>query len=278
MDREAVIERTELFEKVEEFAGIDMRLKQQLALLKELRLHYPAINFSKEQRDGERYYYDNAYFSYSDAIFYSLLIRYFKPKRIIEVGSGFSSACALDTLEAMSHKAELAFIDPSLDRLNSLLKAKDKESYRIEIINTVVQEIPSVFFKSLKQNDILFIDSSHVSKTGSDLNYLLHEILPSLNEGVMVHFHDVFHNFEYPQAWIEEGISLNEQYMLRSFLQFNDSFGILLFNNYLEVHYREWFEQHMPRCLELHERYSMGPRKGELNGDVMGQGLWLLRL
>jgi len=246
-----------------------------MALLNSLAKDYGQLHFPRTKSESHRYYFENAFFSYSDAVIYSLIIRRYQPKRIIEVGSGFSSACALDTLEEMGHEARLSLIEPNPDRLFSILTSDDQQDLEIEIISTVVQEVESAFFKHLGSGDILFIDSSHVSKAGSDLNYLLHEVLPCLNPGVLVHFHDVFHNFEYPRAWIEEGISLNEQYILRSFLQYNEKFQILLFNNYMEVHHREWFEQHLPLCLELHERYSVGRRKGELNEDVQGQGLWL---
>lgn len=246
-----------------------------MALLEDLAEFYPELQFPKTQRAGHRYYYENAFFSYSDAVIYALLIRKFRPQKIIEVGSGFSSACAMDTLEAIGHSAQLSFIEPNPERLHSILSDEDRQRSDITILNKNVQEVEPDYFKSLNKGDVLFIDSSHVSKAGSDLNYLLHDVLPYLHEGVLVHFHDVFHNFEYPKAWLEEGVSLNEQYLLRSFLQYNERFQILLFTNYMEVHHRKWFQEKMPLCLELHERYSTGPQKGQLNGEVMGQCLWL---
>lgn len=275
VDKQKVLSQATLFEKRKTFTGIDLRVESQLSLLNSLAKDYGQLKFPRTQTEGHRYYYDNAFFSYSDAIIYSLIIRQYRPKKIIEVGSGFSSACVLDTLEDIGLNARLSLIEPNPERLFSLLSPADKQDLEIEIISSVVQEVSPAFFKSLGSGDILFIDSSHICKAGSDLNYLLHEILPHLRPGVLVHFHDVFHNFEYPKAWIEEGISLNEQYMLRSFLQYNDKFQILLFSNYMEVHHREWFVQHMPLCLELHERHSVGPMKGALNEEVLGQGLWL---
>ena len=97
---------------------------------------------------------------------------------------------------------------------------------------------------------ILFIDSTHVSKIGSDVNSLLFDILPKLNRGVYVHFHDVFYPFEYPQEWVYQGLAWNEAYILRAFLQHNDAFKIVFFNTYLELFYREKFENSMPLCLK----------------------------
>jgi hypothetical protein len=122
--------------------------------------------------------------------------------------------------------------------------------------------------------DILFIDSSHISKAGSDLNYLLHEILPLVPRGVYVHFHDVFHGFEYPREWLEEGVELNEQYILRSFLQFNEAFEVILLSDYMEKHHRTWYEAHMPDCLRPHERHYATQ---ELIPHITGQSLWIRR-
>ena len=98
--------------------------------------------------------------------------------------------------------------------------------------------------------DILFIDSSHVAKIGSDVVYLMTEVLPQLRPGVLVHFHDVFWPFEYPEEWVQEGRAWNETYMLKAFLQFNERFRILLFCSYLALHHRAVLEQHLPLALK----------------------------
>ena len=104
-------------------------------------------------------------------------------------------------------------------------------------------------FATLEENDILFIDSTHVAKIGSDVNYLFFEVLPRLRAGVYVHVHDIFHPFEYPRAWIYEGRAWTEAYMLRAFLTFNTAFEIVLFNTFLERFHRERFAHKMPLCL-----------------------------
>ena len=95
----------------------------------------------------------------------------------------------------------------------------------------MVQNVKLIEFEKLEPNDLLFIDSSHISKIGSDLNYLLFEVLPSLKPGVIIHFHDILYPFEYPYEWIEKGIYWNEAYLLKAFLMHNKNYEILLFND-----------------------------------------------
>ena len=112
-----------------------------------------------------------------------------------------------------------------------------------------LQEAPLSLFESLGENDVLFIDSTHVSRIGSDVNRLFFEILPRLRPGVLIHVHDVFYPFEYPRHWIMEGRAWNEIYVLRAFLEFNDRFEIVLFNTYLTQNQRHFIQERFPLCL-----------------------------
>src|SRR5207302_8473946 len=98
----------------------------------------------------------------------------------------------------------------------------------------------------LEDGDILFIDSTHVGKAGSDVNRFFFEILPALERGVVIHFHDIFYPFEYPARWLDEGRAWNEQYLLRAFLEFNEMFQIKLFTTFMETKHKQWFEEKMP--------------------------------
>ena len=113
----------------------------------------------------------------------------------------------------------------------SLLRSGDLDKH--EVIPKVVQDVPLSRFDELRKNDILFIDSSHVSKTGSDVNYIFFEILPRLRSGVLIHVHDVPYPFEYGEDIVYEGRAWNEAYVLRAFLQFNRAFELLLYPSYL---------------------------------------------
>src|SRR5207237_8125791 len=126
---------------------------------------------------------------------------------------------------------QCTFIDPYPQLLRTLMKESDFA--RTRIIGQRVQDVDVGIFRELEASDILFIDSSHVAKTGSDVNYILFKILPLLNEGVLIHFHDIFYPFEYPVDWVYEGRSWNEAYLLRAFMQYNEAFEIQFFNSFL---------------------------------------------
>ncbi len=223
-----------------EVKGINLNESEQLVLIKQFASFYKEIPFPNTKQDNYRYYFDNDVFSYTDAIMLYSFIRFFKPKRIIEVGSGFSSAVMLDTSSYFfENSMDLTFIEPFPERLYMLISKKDKS--RSRILETKVQYTNLDLFKTLGKNDILFIDGSHVSKTGSDFNFLLFEVLPLLNKGVIIHFHDIFYPFEYPKAWVYEGRNWNEAYSLRAFLSYNTDFEILMFNDFMHKFHRESF-------------------------------------
>ena len=232
--------------------GIDFQEKDQLALLDELLPFYKELPFPIEQTKGFRYFLGNGIFSYSDGIFLYMLMRKLKPRRIIEIGSGHSSAVMIDTNERFfDGQIKLTFVEPYPERLYSLLKDADKTQNRI--FEKPIQQVPISEFEALEAGDILFVDSSHVSKTGSDVNFIFFEVLPRLNSGVYIHFHDIFTPMEYPKSWVmkpKEWFGFNEIYILKAFLMYNPEFEIIMFNTFLEEHHENWFKQHMPLCLE----------------------------
>jgi len=190
-------------------------------------------------------------FGYSDAIFLYSFLRKHKPKRIIEVGSGFSSAVMLDTIDScFSEKPEMTFIEPYPERLISLFREKDKEQVRL--IDRKVQDVSPDLFLALKSGDLLFIDSSHVMKCGSDLQFLMFEILPRLQSGVFVHFHDVFYPFDYLSEFLMDRIYWNEAYFLRAFLFYNSEWSIRFFNSYVNFMLGELIKEKMPLCAKDH--------------------------
>ena len=205
--------------------------------------------FRAHKREELRYYFENPAYSYSDAIFLHSMIRHVEPRRVIEIGSGFSSCVTLDTNELFFNgDIETTFIEPYPDLLLSLLKESDKEN--VCIISKRLQDVSLNVFEGLQADDILFVDSTHVSKINSDVNRIFFEILPALSSGVYVHFHDVFFPFEYPKEWIYLGRAWNEIYMLRAFLQYNSEFRIVLMNTFMEHFHEAFFRERMPLCLK----------------------------
>ena len=178
------------------------------------------------------------------------MVRHFQPRKIIEVGSGFSSALILDTLQVLERQkeTELTFIEPDPSRLFSLVSTSDRSTFCLR--QSRVQDVKREVFQELGERDLLFIDSSHVMKCGSDLQYLLFEIIPLLRPGVMVHFHDIFYPFEYPEDWLLEGKGWNEVYVLRAFLAYNVEWEIVLFAPYVGVCFADFLAEKMPICLK----------------------------
>ena len=211
--------------------AVDLHLDTQKKLLAEFEKFVNDFDWPAEQTDSHRYYYNNSYFIRPDAFALYAMIRLYKPKRIIEIGSGFSSAVMMDTNDRyLDKKVNINFIEPYPDRLYSLMRSDDNKHY--QVIPQFIQQVPLDMFTQLQANDILFIDSSHVSKVGSDLNHIMFYILPKLNKGVIIHFHDITYPFEYLKEWIMQGTYWNEIYMLRAFLMYNQTFEIMLMNHY----------------------------------------------
>lgn len=221
--------------------GIDCDMNRMRITFDKLSRHGHDLKFPERKSAEFRYNFSNDMFSYGGALILAGIIREYKAKRIIEVGSGYSSAVILDTLDRTPELAETkcTFIDPYSGRINSLLRESDRG--RIRIISQSVQSVPVSIFEELEANDVLFLDTTHIVKTGSDVVYELFEVLPRLASGVVIHFHDIFAGFEYQEPWIfEQNRSWNEIYALRAFLMYNSQFEILF-----------WIEQFLLQNNEL---------------------------
>ena len=231
-----------------ELPGIDLNEPGQLALLSLLEGYYRDLPFGADPIGKLRYGLENPGYAWSDGIRLYAMIRHLAPKRIVEVGSGNSSCLMLDVNELhFGGRLQCTFIEPEPARFLSLIRDTDRTA--IDIIAKPLQDAPLSHFTTLDANDILFVDSSHVSKAGSDVNHLFAEILPRLRPGVHVHFHDVFFPFEYPPEWLYQGKAFNEAYVLRAFLSYNAAFEIVLFNTFLEHFHAQRFAERMPLCL-----------------------------
>ena len=219
-----------------DLAGVEMNETTQLELLREyipkFRDEYEQLPTSSPGKD-RGFYVNNTLFGGVDALVAYCMVRHFKPRTIIEVGSGFSSL-VLGQAAERNKRAGLICIEPfpreflreGFPGLRSLIEKK-------------VQDIELEFFSQLESDDILFIDSSHTVKIGSDVNYLFLEILPRLRPGVIVHVHDIFLPFEYRRDWVLDELRFwSEQYLLQAFLQFNSEFEVLMANSYLN-HYHK---------------------------------------
>jgi hypothetical protein len=234
--------------------AIDLQLNEQNTLLKEFSNFYKDLDFTIEKNGTNRYYYNNPSFREPDAIFLYSFLRKFKPGRIIEVGSGYTSALILDINDKyFDTSLELTFVEPYPDLLLSLLNENDKT--KLELIPKKLQDVDLSLFDRLQPGDLVFFDSTHVSKTGSDVNIIFFDLIPRLKPGVYIHFHDIVFPFEYPEEWVFntngrwKGFSWNESFILRSFLMYNDCFSIVFFNSYMLREEKDFIRNNMPLCL-----------------------------
>jgi hypothetical protein len=202
------------------YPAIDFNWSEQLDLLN----HLAAYRSELAQLDFD---FQNDYFSGFDAAVYYSLIRRLQPQRIIEIGGGYSTRIAIKAL-SVNRKGTLTCIEPyPEERLNGAHR-------NVELIQKRVEEMEVEFFSCLQPNDILFIDSTHTVKFGSDVCYEFLELLPSIAPGVWVHVHDIFFPEDYPAEWlIKRRLALNEQYLLEAFLSFNNEFRVALSNHWL---------------------------------------------
>jgi len=233
----------ELWTKTSDLVGINMNDEDQVNRLRQFlnKFKDECKAFPEELTEiSQDYFINNGMFGYLDAIIYYCMIRNFKPKNIIEVGAGFSTLLATKAIlknqqEDNAYQCKLIAIEPYPKKL-----LKKGFSGLSKLIKTPVQQIPLTLFSSLKMNDILFIDSSHVLKIGSDVQFLFSEVIPRLNSGVLVHFHDIFLPLNYKEsAVLERRKFFNEQYILQAFLCNNSNFKILWASQYMWIIHRK---------------------------------------
>ncbi len=235
-----------LFASDRPLPGVALRAEEQLRLFRELAvlarassLHDPVV--------PTRYRLDNPNYGVGDAAMTLAMLRRLRPRRYLEVGSGFSTALALDASERyLDGKLQVTAVEPYPDLLRGLARQGDP----LEVLAQPVQSVPLERFASLQANDVLFIDSSHVLKTGSDVQFLYTEVLPVLADGVHVHVHDIFWPFEYLRHWVTMGRAWNECYLLHAFLLHNSRFEIVLWNHYLATCHRSAIAEELPAMLE----------------------------
>ena len=199
-------------------AGIDFDDASHRAILDTLfPALYPAFDYPEQGAGDEEltaFYVRNSQFSWLDARALFVLFRHWRPRRVVEVGSGYSTLLMADiNRRFLDGAARITSIEPFPRPFLAQM------SDRIELLEMRVQDVPFAVFETLGAGDVLFIDSSHVAKTGSDVNFLYFEIVPRLARGVRIHVHDIFLPMEYPREWvIDENRSWNEQYLVRALL------------------------------------------------------------
>ncbi len=226
-----------IWNRVSDLPGIDMREEQQKQLLSDIVARFKdEFTAIPEGASTQQfcYYLGNTAFEAVDAEILFGLIRLLKPRRMYEIGSGFSTLLTADALRRNSadgHSCRFVAIEPYPSAELEAGLPRNVELWRVP-----VQDVPLDEFESLCENDILFIDSSHVCKIGSDVQFLFLQVLPRIRPGVVVHIHDIFMPVEYPMQWVLDWHRFwNEQYVLQTFLSFNAAFEVLWAGQWMHI-------------------------------------------
>lgn len=221
--------RKKLWKETPEVQGINFNEKSQLALLdkfwRKYRQEYNKIPIKKTS-DNFQYYLKNRQYQGIDGYILYCMIRHFKPKRIIEIGSGFSSLLTAQACRKNKEEDGLQTTFIAIEPYPSETLQKGFPGL-IKLIHKKVQEVSPKIFERLESGDFLFIDSSHVLKIDNDVKFEYTDILPRLKKGVIIHIHDIFLPAEYPKKVIYNLFLFTEQYLVQAILANSDAFKII---------------------------------------------------
>ena len=260
--------------------GLDLGLPRQVRFLEEAVAKYRREWTFPDEKTAERWYhYNNGFFETVDAEMAYCVVRKFKPSRIIEVGGGYSSCLLAEALRANLERdgihGEIITIDPSLD------PSRVPISNSIKVIQRPVQDINLKLFSSLREGDILFLDSSHVVSVGSDVVYEYLEIIPHLQKGVVIHAHDIFLPFDYPRELVSNLSFWSEQYLLLAFLKFNSFFEVLWSSSGMQAFHADVLDRAFPHWKGSYRKLAKGSRRfvPTLDGErIWPSSFWMRRI
>lgn len=233
----------DVWAKKSELPGLAVNLDEQAANLKLICMPYQReYAGNNTYKEGMSNHFGPGY-GYIEAQALHGFIRHYKPRQIVEVGSGVSTYCMLKACEMNGEEtgqpSKIVSIEPyPSSRLRSLTE--------IKLITKQVQTVPIDVFTDLGENDLLFIDSSHVVKAGSDVNYLILEVIPRLRKGVIVHFHDIYLPYDYQRNVMNTFFHWAETSLLRAFLIFNQNVKIIVCLSHLHYERKDVVREVFP--------------------------------
>jgi len=237
--------KEEIWERESQLVGVDMNVDYQLHLLRDI---FPKFSMEynefpmKRPRTDYGFYFDNPMFSGTDALVLYCMIRYFKPKTVLEIGGGFSTR-AIAEAALRNGDTRVVCIEPNPDPI-----LRNGFPGLTKLITDKVENVGLDPFLALSLNDILFIDTSHCLKIGGDVHFLYLEALPRLKEGVIVQIHDIFFPMEIPRDWVLRLYKFwTEQYLVQAFLAFNRAFEVMFSNSYMGLKYGQDMRNTFPK-------------------------------
>jgi hypothetical protein len=233
------------FERRSELPGTRWDLDRQLEYVRSLRVQLAEFRGVVESGGGDPHRYaPNLSYTEADAAMLYAMLRTAKPKRIVELGSGHSTLVSAEAARRNASEGNaptLEVYDPFPSVVGDDLPGLTK----LERIGA--QQVPLSVFETLESGDVLFVDTTHTVKVGSDVNFIVLEVLPRLREGVYVHLHDIFLPYEYPKQWLEDfGLYWTEQYLVHAFLINNSSFEPLAAMHALQRDRRDAMAELLP--------------------------------
>jgi predicted O-methyltransferase YrrM len=242
-----------------ETPGLAWRDEAQVALCRDVFAHQERLDLAPVATgDPSTYFAANGQYPPLDAWILEAMLRHLRPRRMIEVGSGFSSLItARVNREFLDGALDFTCIEPFPRDFLAGVPGIDL------LVEQKVQDVDLDLYAGLGNGDVLFIDTSHTIKTGGDVPWIFHEILPRLADGVVVHVHDIFLPREYPELWVSDGWGWSEQYLVHSFLLFNDVFELTFGARWMIEHHQDLLHSAFP-----------GYAGYELEG---ASGLWIRR-
>jgi hypothetical protein len=217
--------------------GIDWNVAEQLKLLATFSFSHELARIPHEKPEALEFYLNNGTFESGDAEYWYQLIRSIKPRKVFEAGSGNSTLMAIKAIrrnheEDPNYDCKLVCIEP--------YEIPWLEKTGVSVVRQKIEDLDVKFFSGLEENDILFIDSSHIIRPQGDVLFEYLELLPTLNKGIIVHVHDIFSPKNYLGRWLEDEVKFwNEQYLLEAFLSHNSSWKIIGALNYLHHNHYE---------------------------------------
>jgi len=235
--------------------GIDLNVDEQLAILSRFDFSDELGVFPLEKNGELQFHYHNTGVGPGDAEYLYNMIRLFKPRKILEIGSGNSTLMALNAIKQNKeddpdYVCQITCVEPYE---NHWLEKLD-----VKVLREKVENLDKELFRGLGANDILFIDSTHIIRPQGDVLFEYQEILPILRPGVIIHIHDIFTPKNYPEDWVSRRVIFwNEQYLLEAFLTFNDKYKIIGALNYLKHNY---FKELSDKCPVLKNEPDREPR------------------
>lgn len=274
------LERTvDLWAKPSAMSGIDVDLDEQIDNLRRVCAPYqqefygnPHYRHAINQPFGSG---RSRTFGYVEAQVLHALVRHNKPARMIEIGSGVPTYC---TYQAMSMNRQetgasghITCIEPyPIDMIRHMSSTADN----VELIDRPIQDVPLDYFRKLRPNDIVSIDSNHVVRSGSEVNYIVLEVLPIIPKGVLVQIHDIYLPYDYDRDVLRNFIHPNETALVAAFLACNPRYKILFALSMLHYGRRQQLQRVLPEYRP--EADWRGMRVGEYDqGKHFPSSLWL---